>query len=361
MLLAMTKHGHSAFFSSICAPVLTGLVALAVLLAPPAVGTAQAQSTEDKATAAALFDQARKYVLKGDFEKACPKLAESQRLDPAIGTQLNLAACYLQTGRTASAWIHFQEVAAKAGKAGDTARAEAAAGEAKKLEAKLTKISIDVEDPVEGIEVRRGDAVVKKVLWGTPIPVDPDEYLITASAPGKKSWKKLVTAVGTGVIEVTIPKLKNKRKKRKYVEPVFSPKADDKDEPDKADEPSGPMSGVAIAGIIIGSAGLIGAAAGIGMLPAAKSKTADADALCNADHSECTPEGVVIHAEAINLQSTGIALLTIGSAAALTGLIMILAAPSGEPEGEDKKKDDAWKVTPLLGPGFAGGAVFVTF
>ena len=76
-----------------------GVIALLALvtLARPAV----AQSTSDKAAAQAQFDEARKLLKMGDTAAACDKLAESQRLEPAVGTLLNLATCYEKLGRTA--------------------------------------------------------------------------------------------------------------------------------------------------------------------------------------------------------------------------------------------------------------------
>src|SRR2546421_315839 len=64
-------------------------------------------SLADKAAAQTLFDEGRKLMAAGKYAEACPKLAESQKLDPGVGTQFHLADCYEKIGQTASAWAGF--------------------------------------------------------------------------------------------------------------------------------------------------------------------------------------------------------------------------------------------------------------
>src|SRR3954463_15096752 len=63
----------------------------------------------DPAAAEVLYRSAREAAKKGDFATACAQFAESQRLDPAPGTLLNLADCEEHRGLIAAAWIHFVE------------------------------------------------------------------------------------------------------------------------------------------------------------------------------------------------------------------------------------------------------------
>src|SRR4051812_10257047 len=80
------------------------------------IGAARAQvSPEVRSASVALFDEARRLMADGKFAEACPKLEESQRMDPGIGILFNLGDCYEHLGRTASAWISFRDVASIAG------------------------------------------------------------------------------------------------------------------------------------------------------------------------------------------------------------------------------------------------------
>src|SRR4051812_11324452 len=86
-----------------------------------ASATAQAQS-DDSAMAQSLFDQAKELMASGRPAEACPKFAESQRLDPRSGTLINLANCYEQTARLASAWSKYIEAATSAKASGNQER-----------------------------------------------------------------------------------------------------------------------------------------------------------------------------------------------------------------------------------------------
>lgn len=73
--------------------------------------SAHAQSSA--AAAVALFDEGRAALQSGDFDVACVKFKESNRIGPAVGTAFNLANCEERRGRLATAWVLFRQVAAQ--------------------------------------------------------------------------------------------------------------------------------------------------------------------------------------------------------------------------------------------------------
>ncbi len=157
---------------------------LLAIVASTVTPAARAQSAEESATGQALFDKGRELLGQGKNEEACPILEESQRVDPAPGTQYWLATCYERVGKLASAWSLFLELAASEKAAGNADRAEAARTEAEKLKARLPQLVLEVESPVLDLKVERNGKEISQAQFGLAVPVDGGEHTIRASAPG---------------------------------------------------------------------------------------------------------------------------------------------------------------------------------
>jgi hypothetical protein len=132
----------------------------------------------------------------GDLERACPKLAESHRQDPATGTLLALALCQEQAGKFASAWANYLAVVARARQDGQAEREQAARERAAALEVRLSRVTVHVERrlrELKGFAVYRDGELLPDAAWGSPIPLDPGPHVLTAEAEGKKPWKVIFT------------------------------------------------------------------------------------------------------------------------------------------------------------------------
>jgi hypothetical protein len=186
-------------------------VMLAVVLVPATRAMAQT-SGERTAAAQALFEEAMRLMKEDQTAAACPKLEESQRLDPGMGTQFRLAECYEKMGRTASAWATFVAVADSAAAAQRPDREAVARKRADALAPQVPRLAITVPPAlaaIAGLEVQRDGTAVGQPLWGVLVPIDPGEHVVTAAAPGKKTWYGKVTAAGAAVLTVTVEPLQD--------------------------------------------------------------------------------------------------------------------------------------------------------
>ncbi|MBV9949966.1 MAG: hypothetical protein JOZ69_24195 [Myxococcales bacterium] len=146
---------------------------------------ARAQSREDVARADALFNAAKALTDAGQFADACAKFAESKRLAPGLGVTLYLADCYEHIGRTASAWSEFRSAEGLARDRSDK-RADVARARAQNLEPRLTRLTITLSPYIArtGLQLLRDGVAVADEELGLPVPVDPGDHTVVASAPG---------------------------------------------------------------------------------------------------------------------------------------------------------------------------------
>ncbi len=162
---------------------------------------------DEAADADALFKEANELVAKGRYADACPKLAESQRIEPAVGTQFNLADCYEHLGRTATAHALFTDVARIARAAGKFERERLAKERAAALEPRLAHVQLVARAQAPGLEIKVDDLAVPREKWAGPFPIDPGHHRIVASAPQRTSWEGAIDPVQGKTLEVIIPAL----------------------------------------------------------------------------------------------------------------------------------------------------------
>jgi hypothetical protein len=160
--------------------------------------------------AEALYREGRKLLAEGKISEACPKFAESYRLDPATGTLLNLASCHENEHRLATAWFEFSGAVTLARRDRRYDRVRFAQERLAIIEPRLSYLTVVVGPGVglAGLEVRVDGVVVGSAARGVSTPVDPGDHTIEASAPARKGWSQRVAVTEDAMnIAVSIPVL----------------------------------------------------------------------------------------------------------------------------------------------------------
>lgn len=301
-------------------------------LAPPRAALAQ-PSPDARAAAAALFEDGKKLMAEGKHAEACPKLAESQRIDPGMGTLFNLAVCYEQTNRTASAWVGFRDVAAMAMAAGQADREKAARGRAAAIEPKLMRLKITVQPAAAaaGVEVKRDGAVLAPALLGTSVPLDPGKHVISATAPGKEPWEVTVSLDQPGnVITVDVPPLLEKKPIASVVAPPPPPQGGPVQPPQPPPDLPTPRAWqrpLGIAATAVGAVGL-GLGVGFGFMAKGAFNESNTSGNCDAATNKCNPAGLEQRAGAVSKGNVGTGVFIAGAVLAAGGVVLWITAPS---------------------------------
>lgn len=178
------------------------IVGLSAVLGAMVLAVApRAHAQDSTPIAESLFRDARARLDEGKIHEACDLFARSDKVQHALGTLLNLAACHQKEGKTATAWAEFQEAAAEATRAGDKARAGFAQDQVDALEKNLHRVSIDVGDPLPGMKVELDGAALDRAVWGTPLPLDPGPHTVQVTADGYAPYVHKVDVPQTGGTE----------------------------------------------------------------------------------------------------------------------------------------------------------------
>jgi hypothetical protein len=298
---------------------LPAVLVLAVLTASP-----HAFAQDDKAAAEVLFDEAKKLMAAKRYSEACPKFADSERLDPGVGTLLNLGLCYKQLGQTASAWSAYREAASLARSEGQNDREELARQEATALEPQLTKLVIEVPPEVAriaGLTIKRDGGDVPSGLWGVPAPVDPGTRSIDVTAPNKKPLHLEANARGAGATsKVVIPVLEDGPPPVAAAAPANSeaaPATAAKTTPQDLH----PGKTQRTIGFVVGGVGILTGAVGTWFCLLSIAENKAADQTSNEAHKEQH------RSDAQSARTVGFVGIGVGATVFLAGLVLVVTAP----------------------------------
>ncbi|WP_434041903.1 tetratricopeptide repeat protein [Sorangium cellulosum] len=286
----------------------------AVLLACP---DASAQA-RDPAAAEALFDAGRTALQAKDYDAACPKFRESYELDPAPGALLNLADCEEKRGRVASAWSIFRQLARDLPPTDD--RRPIAQARATALEGRVPRLTIRLAPGAPAdTAVQRGGIPVGAGSLGAPLPVDPGEVHVTASAPGRTQKTFTVQLAEGAQTELLVAP--EAPAAGGGAGPALPPK----------ESPQGASSSTwKTAGWISAGVGVVGIGVGAVFGLRAIGKMDDADPYCN-EKNVCAAEGIRLQKQGATAGTISTVAFLVGAAALGAGAVLVFTAPSSGP------------------------------
>lgn len=329
-----------------------------------------APTPEDVALSEALFREGKALLQEGKFDLACPKLAESHRLDPAGGTLVTLGLCYEAAGKTASAWVVFGDALASAERDKRADRVKLAKEHIAALEKKLSYLTIELAPDGIGTSdftLTRDGANVNRAALGTASAVDPGKHVINVSAPGFTSRvvdvevgpdgdrKKVVIPALERVPEKPADPPPDKPVEKPIEKPIEPPKPiippPVKDEPNQGMHP-GRIGALTVGAISVGALG-IGGYFGL----RAKSQHDEAVGLCPA--SPCpSDKGIQQNDAAKESASISTGLVTAGLVGLAGSIVLWVIFPGKAPPS---KAAPAVSFLPVIGPDKAGAFVVGSF
>jgi len=187
-----------------CVALATGLTAIGY------GATAQAQTSE--AVAESLFQDGKRYLQAEDYTHACPRLAQSYKIDPAGGTALLLAICYEQQGKLASAWARYNDALALAKRDAREDRERRAREGLETVEPKLSYIRLTLDQTsyaIAGLTLSI-DGTELPAISDTRLPIDPGKHQLIIRAPNHEDWKTEINVGGPAdVKDVWVPALRS--------------------------------------------------------------------------------------------------------------------------------------------------------
>jgi len=280
--------------------VLLGSVGLLIVPVPAAA------QNQDAAAAEVLFRNGRAAADAGDYAAACAMFHESERLDPALGTLLNIADCEERLGHLATAWTAYEEVAQRL--PAEDPRHTIAATRCAALARRLPRLRIHLQAGAPaGTQVRRDGVALGTPSLDTFLPVDPGKHAVEITAPGRQprtfdlslregETKTLAVQPGEATVATAHPAMSEK-----------------------------PRSGARTAGYVVMGVGAAAAVAGVvtGILVLDRKGTVDDN--CDADrHCNQTGLDAADSGKTLGLVTT-VALAT-GAVGLGTGAVLVLSA-----------------------------------
>jgi serine/threonine-protein kinase len=294
-------------------------------------------NNKDKADA--LFKQGKKLSAEKKYAEACPAFEKSMKLDPAIGTQLNIGKCYEDWGLLGKALVAYRAAQKMAHDAKDDREPKIKAI-IDELDPNVPRLTIKIPKNAssEGVVVTLDNKPF--TTFGESMIIDPGPHTIDYTVDGVKKQKTVPVERG-GDSEVTLDIPKDR---------VIPKHVDDQVTATPVSTGPAPGHTQRLGGLVLGGAGVI--AIGVSSLMTLSARGQYNDALemyCNNAKDMCDPMGLEQTHDARSTANTATVIFIGGAVAVGAGITLYLLAPKSE-----ERAREARYVVPSVTPEGAG-------
>ncbi len=286
--------------------------------------TKPASADDSVARADRLFKEGTESLEKRQFEDACPKLAESRKLDPkALGTLVNLARCNEEWGKTATAYTLYAELEQRATEKKQNERIELAKRHRAALLPKLSRVTIKLAARAPNESAKLDGDALPADRFDNAFAVDPGPHSLEISAPDRETWKHPFDLAPASNETINVPELAPATAVA-TTKPV--PPAAETAPPPAREEAGSSRKTV---GFIVGGAGIVALGVGAFFGVRAIGKKSDVDDQCGDDRAVCrnfsAGHDAYEGAQSSALLST--ILVPVGLVATGVGIFLVVTSP----------------------------------
>jgi hypothetical protein len=271
-----------------------------------------------------VFNEGVELASKQEYAKAAERFRKAIALRDTLGARIELAKCYEQLGKVASAleqWRHVQTEAAKEPDNPKAQRRRKLASDAiPALEPRLSAIVLEVPESLgkmTGFLIKLDKEPVAAVHWGQTIPADVGDHALEVTALDQVPWRK---SLQVNAEKETI---------RIRIDPPWTTGTESNGTVSR--DHTGSASGLRIVGGIGMGLGAVGLGVGgvFGGLAIARNNASN-DGHCDAQ-DRCNRTGYDLRKEALSFATISTAAAIAGGVALTAGIVIFAIAPTKKP------------------------------
>jgi hypothetical protein len=316
---------------------------------------AVARADSAAAQADQLFKKGKRLLAQKKYPDACASFEASDRLDPGIGAKLNVARCYQEWGKLATAWRWYVDAETMATNARD-ARAKKIHELIEALEPNVPRLTVKAPRGADlaGVLLALDGATLEPSALGVEQRVDPGPHEVATTAGGVRHVQVVPVERGsTAEIVLELPSAGRTRdtggarpREANRPGPAGAGATTTATVDTDAGDPRSSGRTRRFVGLGVAGAGVIGMGiAGLVTLGARGDYRDAIDAHCQGATDMCDDEGLTITHRAQHRANVATVVTLGGLAAVATGLIVYFTAPTAP-----RADEHALYLAPSVGP-----------